>query len=218
MPNKLKVEYVSIDEKAYAHNYYLKNKEKIAQKHKEYAEKNKEKIKEQKHKWYVEHKKEVMDRIKQYNTENPEKKKNWGKKYRESNQEYIQNYKEKNKQHLKKYHNNYMKNKMANDKIFKIKALIRGNIYNAFRRKNMIKNEQAEKILGCDIDSFTDHLLKTFKDRYGYDYDGIEEVHIDHIKPLKNAKTEEQVIELCKYTNLQLLKAHDNLVKWASNE
>lgn len=56
----------------------------------------------------------------------------------------------------------------------------------------------------------TKYLLKTFKDRYGYEWDGKEKISIDHIMPLATAKTEEEVIKLCYYTNLQLLKAEDN--------
>ena len=67
--------------------------------------------------------------------------------------------------------------------------------------------------MGCDLDFFVDYLLKTYKDNYGYEWDGTESVHIDHIKPLSQAKTEEEVLKLCKYTNLQLLKAQDNLKK-----
>ena len=49
-------------------------------------------------------------------------------------------------------------------------------------------------------------------------YDNKEKVHIDHIIPLATAKTEEDVIKLCHYTNLQLLKAKDNLKKGAKKE
>lgn len=41
----------------------------------------------------------------------------------------------------------------------------------------------------------------------------LKKVHIDHIIPLATAKTEEDVIKLCHYTNLQLLKGEDNLSK-----
>lgn len=36
---------------------------------------------------------------------------------------------------------------------------------------------------------------------------------IDHIIPLSIAKNEEEVIKLCHYTNLQLLRAEDNIKK-----
>ncbi len=56
-------------------------------------------------------------------------------------------------------------------------------------------------------------MLKTFKDNYGYDWDGKEEVHIDHIIPISTAESEEDIVRLCHYSNLQLLKAEDNLEK-----
>lgn len=38
-------------------------------------------------------------------------------------------------------------------------------------------------------------------------------VDIDHIIPLASAKTKDEIIKLCHYTNLQLLKHSDNLLK-----
>ena len=84
-----------------------------------------------------------------------------------------------------------------------------------FGKNKIIKKESTEKILDCSIDFFINYLLQTFKDNYGYEYNGIEKVHIDHIIPLATAKTEEDVIKLCHYSNLQLLKAKDNLKKGA---
>ena len=76
-----------------------------------------------------------------------------------------------------------------------------------------MKNKHTEQILGCSINEFIKHILRTYKDNYGYEWDGKELVHIDHIIPLATAHTEKEVLNLCHYTNLQLLKAKDNLVK-----
>ena len=38
-------------------------------------------------------------------------------------------------------------------------------------------------------------------------------MHIDHIIPLCTVNTKEEIIKLCHYSNLQLLKAKDNLEK-----
>ena len=43
----------------------------------------------------------------------------------------------------------------------------------------------------------------------------LSKVHVDHIVPLKTAKTENDIIRLNHYTNLQLLKAEYNLHKGA---
>ena len=48
---------------------------------------------------------------------------------------------------------------------------------------------------------------------YGYEWDGIEKIHIDHIIPLDTAKIENDIIRLNHYTNLQLLKPLDNWQK-----
>ena len=83
----------------------------------------------------------------------------------------------------------------------------------SFRRRGLQKKGKTEEIVGCDFKMFNDYLLNTFKNNYGYEYDGKEEVHVDHIIPLATATTEEEIIKLCHYTNLQLLKAKDNLDK-----
>ena len=71
--------------------------------------------------------------------------------------------------------------------------------------------KHTEELTKCSLDYLVKYLLQTFKDNYGYEWDGKEQVHIDHIIPLATANTEQDIVKLCHYTNLQLLKAKDNL-------
>ena len=90
---------------------------------------------------------------------------------------------------------------------------MRNLIKHSFERQGYSKNSHTYEIIGTDYDTFYNHLLNTFFNNYGYEWDGKEEVHIDHIIPLATAKSEEEIIKLCHYNNLQLLKAKDNLDK-----
>lgn len=129
--------------------------------------------------------------------------------YRESDKKHY----EKNKEKINLKHKEYAKYRRENDSCFKLKDNVRKLIRNSFNRKNEIKNQKTQNILGCNIEFFIKYLLNTYKDRYGMEWDGKEKVHIDHIIPLAIADTEEEIFELCNYKNLQLLKAKDNLQK-----
>lgn len=169
--------------KQYFSDRYIKNKEEINKKRKLYYENNKHKKRE----YYLKNKEKIDKYQKEYRIKNREKSNNYSKIY------------------------NFKKRK--SDNIYAFKVRIRHIIWLSFNKKGMKKNEKAENILGCSLEKFTIYLLQTFKNNYGYDWDGVESVHIDHIKPLKLAKTEKEVIKLNHYTNLQLLKAEDNLHK-----
>ena len=54
-----------------------------------------------------------------------------------------------------------------------------------------------------------DFVISQFKNGMSWDNHG--DWHIDHIIPLSLATTEEEMIKLCHYTNLQPLWAEDNL-------
>ena len=66
-------------------------------------------------------------------------------------------------------------------------------------------------MLGADYETAFNHIESRFKDGMTWDNQG--EWHIDHIVPLASATTEEELIKLCHYTNLQPLWAEDNLKK-----
>ena len=65
------------------------------------------------------------------------------------------------------------------------------------------------------MDYFISYLIKTYEYNYKekWDWDYLKNVHIDHIIPISTAESEEEIIKLNHYTNLQLLKAEDNIQK-----
>jgi hypothetical protein len=81
----------------------------------------------------------------------------------------------------------------------------------AFKNKRWNKNTKTQEMLGCDYQTAFKHIESRFKK--GMSWDNFGDWHIDHIIPLASAKTEEELIELCHYTNLQPLWAEENLIK-----
>lgn len=139
------------------------------------------------------------------------------KAYYEEHKEEVKRrqkiYREEHKAEIEERHKNYVNSRRKNDPIYRLKMQSRQNIWQAFRRKSYAKDSEMKSITGVQCDELCDYLLSTFESRYGKPWDGVEEVHIDHIVPLSTAHSVEEVKELCHYTNLQLLTAKDNLKK-----
>ena len=86
----------------------------------------------------------------------------------------------------------------------------------SFKSKRFKKNDRSLDILGCDIIFFVSYIESKFEPwmtwenwgkyngelNYGWD--------IDHIIPLSSAKTEDDIIRLNHYTNLQPLCSYTN--------
>ena len=152
-------------------------------------------------KWLKDNSVKVKERTKKYRKNNKEKMKQLNKTWKNTHKEQINEYKR----------NYYYNNK--NDLLYVFKIRTRCLVQRAFKRKGYKKTSKTQEILGCNYKTFIEHLLQTFKDNYGYEWDTVEKVHIDHIIPLSNAKTKEEVLRLNNYKNLQLLKELDNLHK-----
>lgn len=188
--------------KSRSKKYYQKNKEHLKAYSKSFRENNKEYYTNYNKQYKSEHKDEISDYNKTYKKANDEKIKKQKKEYRLANIDKVNEYAKK--------HN---KERRSKDPCYKLKVQLRHLIYHSLERKGYKKNSRTYEIIGTDYKTFTNYLLGTFKDNYGYEWDGKEQVHIDHIIPLATATTEQEVIKLCNYKNLQLLKAQDNLDK-----
>jgi hypothetical protein len=144
-----------------------------------------------------------LKRNKEYRERNAEKEKARGKKW------YLEN-----SARSINYSIEYQKKKKVTDPLYKFTCVTKLDIVNSFKRStNAFKRyEKTESILGCTIIDFIKHIKSKFTE--GMTIDNHGEWHLDHIIPLSTAKTEEDVIKLCHYTNYQPLWAKDNLSKY----
>jgi hypothetical protein len=188
----------SISDKVYLENsnynidYYLKNKEELSEKQKIYYVENKKDILEYQIKYNSENKNKILERKKEYYQDNKDK----SKKYRLENRE---------KRNLS------IKKRKESDSLFKLKENIRTSIYVSFSRNGYTKKSRTHEILGCSFEDFKNHLESKFEswmtwNNYGL-YNGELDFgwDIDHITPTSSAITEEELIRLNHYTNLQPL-------------
>jgi hypothetical protein len=140
-------------------------------------------------------------------------------KYVDNKENILKNrkiYYQKNKEIISKKHNEYIKKRIIEDPLFKLRYVVKGLIRDSFRKNSISKNSKTFDILGCTIPEFKQHLESKFESwmnwgnyglyngEYNYGWD------IDHIIPSSSALTEEDVIRLNHYTNLQPLCSRTN--------
>jgi hypothetical protein len=200
---------------------FYKNQTRCKSCTKKYISENKERIKEYKKSYNSEGKRSKSD--KKYYLKNKESLNGKNNLYYLENKEFVKiiqkNYRENNKDYLllkgREYSRKYY-NKNKNNFLFKLKGNCRSMIGNSMRYKGYLKNSKSESILGCAFEDFKLHLESKFEiwmswNNYGL-YNG--ELNygwdIDHIIPLDSAETEEDIIKLNHYTNLQPLCSYTN--------
>ena len=195
---------------------------------KEYMILNKDVIKITKSKYYLKNKeilksKKSKIKTKEYNSKysknNKEKIKEINKKYFEnlsndkklSRRNNTKKWISKNVDRVRKNKNEYKKRKFNSDIIFQLKHNINTMILLHLRNNNLLKKSRTHEILGCSINEFKLYLESKFEPWMTWDNRGLyngEFNHgwdIDHIIPISSSKTEEEIIKLNHYTNLQPL-------------
>jgi hypothetical protein len=180
---------------------------------KHHTEKNKEKVREYREKYYSDNKEKHQEKNKQWYSKNRDVVLNKQKEYYQNNKESIKEYKEKwyesNKPKIREYKKEYTKKRIKEDSVYKFKLNVRSLLYNGFRRNGYTKRSKSNEIIGCDWNTLKEHIEKQFDDNMSWDNYG-SYWDIDHIIPLSLAKTEEDIIKLNHYTNLQPLEKYYN--------
>ncbi len=200
------------ERRAYSRQYELDHPDEVRARRKAYRQAHKDEFRERDKRYAETHKEQIAKRYKEWAKEHAEQLAEYNKKYRKENAEEIskkrQEYDKRNRKRITQYYIN----KRNTDPLFKLSTQIRNLINKSLKNRGYGKDTHTYEILGCDYETLWKHLKQTWLDNYGTEWDG-EDYHIDHIIPLATAKTRQEVIDLCYYENLQLLKPKDNLVK-----
>jgi len=182
-------------QKEYLKDYYKKNKESMDQQAKENPNK-----KHNNKRYHDAHRIKNNEKSKKWNDINKEEKKELSRLY------YIEK-----KDLLNEKQNKYNKKRKENDPLFKLVANIRSLIYNSINRQGYKKSSKSQEIIGCSFEEFKLHLESKFEswmtwENYGkyngelnYGWD------IDHIIPTSSTTSEDGIVKLNHYTNLQPL-------------
>lgn len=172
-------------------NHYLRNKEKIKERHKVRYRKNRQK---------------TLDRQAKYRSHNPELIK------RRAAHTY-QKYKARLRIQRRSYNRRYYMQRIAVDIQFKLIKRIRSRMNKMVSRDT--KSGSSIKDLGCSVRELKIYLEIKFQPGMTWENWGIDGWHIDHIKPLSgfNLTDRQQFLAACHYSNLQPLWALDNMIK-----
>jgi len=173
----------------------------------------KEEIQEYKKKYYSENKELIKAKLDNLSEEEKERLKISKKKSYERNKHRYREHYESNKEKFRENRRNNHKIRMETDVVYRLKHGFTRRLNKSLKRGNFVKSKSVPLLesIGCTFEEFKMYLESKFEpwmswENYGL-YNG-EFNHgwdIDHMIPVSSALTEEDVIKLNHYTNLQPL-------------
>lgn len=113
--------------------------------------------------------------------------------------------------HVKERRSRRIRQRYADDALFAVAQRCRSRVAGAFRSGGFKKGSKTGDALGCSWEELQAYIESKFAP--GMSWGNRRLWHIDHVVPLASAKTEEELLDLCRYTNLQPLWAADNFKK-----
>ncbi len=208
--------------------YQEKSRQMISERGKLWREKNKERLKQVALRWRVENREKLLEDKRRYHLENKDKIKQYLKDnyqqrlekrrvYIEKNKEYLtkknQGWCIKNKDYKRERNKKYLKRRKEENPLLHLKVILCARIRAALKTGGYNSKSTSVKLLGAPLPVVREHLEGKFKDGMSWKNHGTMTWHIDHIIPIHSAKTEEELIPLFHYTNLQPLWAKENWKK-----
>lgn len=160
------------------------------------------------------------DKIKNYMDNRKPERKEYDSEYYKANKitkrAYKKKYYDNNKDKIIKQVVKYRRNRMKTDTLFRLWENVRRGITQSIKRNGYTKRSRTYQIVGCEYLEFIQHIESQWEswmtwDNYGL-YNGAENYgwDIDHIIPQSLAESENELIRLNHYTNLQPLCSYIN--------
>jgi hypothetical protein len=158
--------------------------------------------------------------MKKYKEANKDKMRSYDKKYRDNNKEVVSERKKdaysKNREHYLNKAKNYRKERKLIDPVYKLYFNVANMIRLSIKENGFSKKSRTHDILGCSYEEFKIYLESKFESWMNWKNHGLYDGEInygwdiDHIIPISLAKTEEEILKLNHYTNLQPLCSYTN--------
>lgn len=171
--------------KAYSAEYGKKNREKLKGYLSEYYQKNKDKL----------------------NAVNQA----WVEKNRESVREHKKKWIENNKEARNDWRAKRAVERRKTDPIYAMREVARTRVRHALNNKGFKRQAKTAVMIGCSWERLKEHIESRFVDGMSWENRHLWEV--DHIIPMSSANTEEGIIKLSHFSNLQPLWKEDNRSK-----
>jgi hypothetical protein len=100
------------------------------------------------------------------------------------------------------------------DILYKLQISVRNRLKHYLKSKNLTSySNKTKDFVGCSPNELKEYLENKFKEGMSWENFGFYGWHIDHIIPISEAKTIEDIYKLSHFTNLQPLWAEENYKK-----
>jgi len=162
---------------------------------------------------------EEIERLKE---EKIKKRKEYEKEYYKKNKEKIlkqsKQYFKDNQKIKQEKNNKRYKERREEDPLYRLTTNIRRTIRCSLKNNGYSKKSRSYEILGCSFEQFKEYLESQWEEWMNWDNHGLYNGDfnhgwdIDHIIPISSALSEEDIIRLNHYTNLQPLCSKINRV------
>lgn len=143
--------------------------------------------------------------------QNPGRAREWAREWAKKNPDKVRESRKKTRAKTRDKAREYERNITKTNPLAALARRVRCRTAGAFRDMGYKKTSKTAELLGCSWDELVKHVESQFHP--GMMWSNRSLWHLDHIIPLASAKTEEELVALCHYTNIQPLWALDNFRK-----